>query len=89
MNTKQLIVVTLGSALLFAPALAQARQDQNQAQSQESVADAARKAQAEKKTAQKSKMVIDNDNLDYPKGDSQRRRPGTRPGGGPDQGCGR
>ncbi len=35
-----------------------------QGSDQDSVADAARKAQAEKKTAPKAKMVIDNDNLD-------------------------
>jgi len=35
---------------------------------QDSVADAARKAQAEKKSAPKAKMVIDNDNLDTLKG---------------------
>jgi hypothetical protein len=58
MNTKQLMVVTLGTSLLIAPALVFARQ------AQESVADAARKARAEQKTAPKAKMVIDNDNLD-------------------------
>ena len=58
MNAKQLITATLGSALLFAPALVRARQNQD------SVADAARKAQADKKDAPKPKMVIDNDNLD-------------------------
>ncbi len=59
MNTKQLMVVTLGTSLLFAPALAFARQG-----NQDSVADAARKARAEQKTAPKAKLVIDNDNLD-------------------------
>lgn len=59
MNTKQLMVLTLGTSLLLAPALAFARQGD-----QESVADAARKAQAEQKTAPKAKMTIDNDNLD-------------------------
>jgi hypothetical protein len=59
MNTKQLMVVALGTSLLFAPALAFARQGD-----QDSVADAARKARAEQKTAPKAKMVIDNDNLD-------------------------
>jgi chromosome segregation ATPase len=58
MNTKQLLIMTLGSALLLAPTLVKARQNQ------ESVAEAARKAQAAKKTAPKAKMVIDNDNLD-------------------------
>lgn len=60
MNTKQLLVMTLGSMLLVAPTVVRARPDQDQ----ESVADAARKAQAAKKTAPKSKMTIDNDNLD-------------------------
>ena len=55
MNAKRLIVVALGSALLCSPVWLGA---------QESVADAARKAQAEKKTAPKPKFVIDNDNLD-------------------------
>ena len=57
MNTKTLIFAAFAGALLCSPALTNARQ------SQESVADAARKAQAEKKTAPKPKMVIDNDNL--------------------------
>jgi hypothetical protein len=59
MNTKQLLVVSLGASLLFAPTLTFARQG-----NQDSVADAARKARAEQKTAPKAKMVIDNDNLD-------------------------
>ena len=58
MNAKRLIILALGCALLAAPAYLAARQDQD------SVADAARKAQAGKKTAPKAKMVIDNDNLD-------------------------
>lgn len=58
MNTKQLIIMTLGSALLLSPAIVRA------GQSQDSVADAAKKAQADKKAAPKAKMVIDNDNLD-------------------------
>ena len=45
--------------MLAAPAYLAAQQDQGQ----ESVADAARKAQAEKKDAPKAKMMIDNDNL--------------------------
>lgn len=61
MKTKRLIFVALGSALLCSPAWVDARQSQNQPQ--ESVAEAARKAQAEKKAAPKPKMVIDNDNL--------------------------
>jgi hypothetical protein len=62
MNLKRFLILTLGSTLLLAPALLNARQDR------ESVVDAARKAQAEKKSAPKSKMVIDNDNLDSLKG---------------------
>jgi hypothetical protein len=46
----------LGCAMLAAPAYLAAQQEQ-------SVADAARKAQAEKKNAPKAKMTIDNDNL--------------------------
>jgi hypothetical protein len=57
MNTKTFITAALAGALLCSPALLSARQPQD------SVADAARKAQAEKKTAPKAKMVIDNDNL--------------------------
>jgi len=59
MNTKQLLVVTWGCTLLLAPTVLQGRQDQDQ-----NVVDAARKAQAEKKAAPKSKLTIDNDNLD-------------------------
>ena len=58
MNTKRLITLALGSLLLAAPAYL-AAQDQDQG----SVADAARKAQADRKTAPKAKMTIDNDNL--------------------------
>ena len=57
MNTKQLITLALGVALLAAPASILARQ------SQDSVADAARKAQAAKKNAPKAKLTIDDDNL--------------------------
>jgi chromosome segregation ATPase len=46
--------------MLAAPAYLAAQQDQGQ----ESVADAARKAQAAKKNAPKAKLSIDNDNLD-------------------------
>jgi chromosome segregation ATPase len=60
MNTKRFITLTLGGILLASPAYLAAQQDQGQ----ESVADAARKAQAEKKDAPKPKMVIDNDSLD-------------------------
>jgi chromosome segregation ATPase len=59
MNTNRLITLALGCAMLAAPAYLAARQDQDQM----SVADAARKAQAEKKTGPKAKMTIDNDNL--------------------------
>jgi hypothetical protein len=62
MNFKRVLSATLGCALLLLPALLAARQNQ------ESVAEASRKAQAAKKTAPKSKMVIDNDNLDTLKG---------------------
>ncbi len=62
MNTKRFITLALGGVLLVSPAYLAAQQDQGQGQ--ESVADAARKARAEKKGAPKSKMVIDNDNLD-------------------------
>ena len=57
MNTKRLITLVLGCAMLAAPAYLAAQQDQ------ESVADAARKAQAAKKNAPKAKLTIDNDNL--------------------------
>lgn len=57
MNTKRLMTLALGCAMLAAPAYLGAQQDQ------ESVAEAARKAQAEKKNAPKAKMTIDNDNL--------------------------
>jgi hypothetical protein len=59
MNTKKFITVALGGVMLAIPAYLAAQQDQGQ----ESVADAARKARAEKKDAPKPKMVIDNDNL--------------------------
>ena len=61
MNTKRFITLALGGMLLASPAYLGAQQDQDQGQ--ESVADAARKAQAQKKEAPKPKMVIDNDNL--------------------------
>jgi hypothetical protein len=57
MNTPRLITLALGCVMLAAPAYLTARQGQ------ESVADAARKARAEKKTAPKAKMVIDDDNV--------------------------
>jgi len=59
MNSNRLITVAFGCLVLCAPAYVAAQQDQGQ----DSVADAARKAQAEKKTAPKSKLTIDNDNL--------------------------
>jgi len=59
MNPNRLITLALGCVMLAAPAYLAARQDQDQG----SVADAARKAQAEKKTAPKAKLTIDNDNL--------------------------
>lgn len=58
MKMKAFITVTLGIALLLAPAIVAFGQDPS-----ESVADAARKAQEQKKTAAPSKLVIDNDNL--------------------------
>jgi len=57
MNTKRLITLALAGMILAAPAYLAAQQDQH------SVADAARKAQAEKKNAPKAKLTIDNDNL--------------------------
>ncbi len=57
MNTKRLITLALAGMILAAPAYLAAQQDQD------SVADAARKAQAEKKNAPKAKLTIDNDNL--------------------------
>ena len=61
MNTKRFVTLALGSLMLASPVYLAAQQDQGQGQ--ESVADAARKARAEKKDAPKPKMVIDNDNL--------------------------
>ena len=60
MNTKRFITLALGGVLLASPVYLAAKQGQGQ----ESVADAARKALADKKVAPKPKMVIDNDNLD-------------------------
>jgi hypothetical protein len=57
MKTNRLITLALGCMILASPAYLGAQQDQG------SVADAARKAQADKKTAPKAKLVIDNDNL--------------------------
>jgi hypothetical protein len=58
MNPKKLIMTFLGVTLLLSPSCLLARQ------SQDNVVEAARKARAERKSAPKSKMVIDNDNLD-------------------------
>jgi hypothetical protein len=60
MMTKRIVTFALASALLAAPVYLAA---QDQSQGQESVADAARRARAEKKDAPKSKLTIDNDNL--------------------------
>jgi len=57
MNIKRLITLALGGVMLASPAYLAAQQDQ------ESVADAARKAQEQKKSAPKAKLTIDNDNL--------------------------
>jgi len=57
MNTKRLITLALGGMMLAAPAYLAAQDNQ------ESVANAARKAQAEKKNLPKAKLTIDNDNL--------------------------
>jgi hypothetical protein len=57
MTTKRFITLALGCMMFAAPAHLAAQQDQ------ESVADAARRAQAEKRTAPKAKLTIDNDNL--------------------------
>jgi hypothetical protein len=62
MNPKRILFAALLSGLLLSPALLVARQEQ------ESVADAARKAQAGKKPAAKPAKVITNDNLDTIKG---------------------
>jgi hypothetical protein len=61
MNKKRLITLLLSSSLLGIPGYVAARQDQ--AQGQESVADAARRAQAARKNAPQAKLSIDNDNL--------------------------
>jgi len=64
MMMRQLVFTVLGTALLVAPACS-ARAAQQQ---QESLADAARKAQAQKKTSTKPVKVITDDNLDDIKG---------------------
>jgi hypothetical protein len=60
-NRKMVLAVGLavGSLMLAAPAYLAAQDTQGQ----ESVADAARKAQAQRKDAPKAKLTIDNDNL--------------------------
>ncbi|HVA94469.1 MAG TPA: hypothetical protein VNI36_06145 [Candidatus Dormibacteraeota bacterium] len=55
---KKLMVMSLGATFLLAPSYLLAQQDQV------SVVDAARRARAARKDAPKSKLVIDNDNLD-------------------------
>jgi chromosome segregation ATPase len=57
MNRTRLIPLALGCLFLAAPVYLTAQD------SQQSVADAARKAQAEKKNAPKAKLVIDDDNV--------------------------
>src|SRR5882724_13381845 len=64
MNTKRLLIAALGSTLFLTPGLGNARQNGGQ----ENVVEASRKAQAAKKMAPKSKIVLDNDNLDTLKG---------------------
>jgi chromosome segregation ATPase len=61
MNKKRLITVLLSASLIGVPVYVAARQDQ--AQGQESVADAARRAQAARKSSPQAKLSIDNDNL--------------------------
>jgi hypothetical protein len=61
-NPKSLIVLALGCATLVSPAFLGAQQDQ------QSVVDAARKAQAQKKSEKPAKLVVDNDSLDQLKG---------------------
>jgi hypothetical protein len=61
MNKKRLITLLLSSSLIGVPGYVAARQDQ--APSQESVADAARRARAARKSAPQAKLSIDNDNL--------------------------
>ena len=59
MNTKRLITLALGSLALVIPAGLSAQDNSGQ----QSVADAARKAQAQRKDAPRAKLSIDNDNL--------------------------
>jgi hypothetical protein len=62
MNPKRVLFAALVSALLFSPSVLMALR------AQESVADAARKAQAEKKSTVKAATVFTNDNIDTVKG---------------------
>ncbi len=62
MNPKRVLFATLVSALLFSPNLLTALR------AQESVAAAARKAQAQKKSSAKPVTVFTNDNIDTVKG---------------------
>src|ERR1700737_4287441 len=62
MNSKRTVFAAIAGTLLFSRALLVARP------AQESVADAARKAQASKKPSAKPAMVFTNDNLDSRKG---------------------
>jgi hypothetical protein len=62
MKLRQLFIAVIGSALLLSPIVLQAQEQQ------ESVAEAARKARAEKKASTKPVVVISNDNLDAIKG---------------------
>jgi len=61
-NSKTFIALALGCFALACPAFLAAQQDQ------ESVADAARKAQAARKSSPPPKMVVDNDSLGSIKG---------------------
>lgn len=62
LKIKRFVAIAFGCSLLMCPVFAAAQQDQ------ESVADAARKARAEKKNAAPPKLVVDNDSLDTLKG---------------------
>jgi hypothetical protein len=66
MNLKHLFILILGSTLLLSAPFAQSLQAQDQ--DQESVAEAARKAQEAKKTAPKPAVVFDNDSVSSLKG---------------------
>jgi hypothetical protein len=62
LHLKRIVALVFGFAMLACPVFLAAQQDQ------ESVADAARKARAEKKNAPPPKLVVDNDSLDTLKG---------------------